>query len=69
MTLDELEAYFKAAALPKELTLHRSTKILNVRKCVDSYIAVAKQYHGRPIADVFIEHLHAIKAVLDGTHQ
>lgn len=66
MTIEELEDYFKSAALPKELQLHRSTKIGNVRKCVDSYIAIAKQYQGRPIAEIFINHLIAIKAAVEG---
>ena len=68
MKLNELEEYFNAAALPKELALHKSTKILDVRKCVNSYITVAKQYEGRPIAETFINHLIQIKAALDGGH-
>lgn len=66
MTINELEEYFKTAVLPKELVLHRSTNILNMRKCVDSYIAVAKAYEGRPIAETFINHLLGIKAALEG---
>lgn len=65
MTLIELDEYFKSADLPKELVLHRSTKILDVRKCVNSYMAVAKAYEGKPTAEVFIDHLRQIKAVLD----
>lgn len=65
MTINELEEYYRAAELPKELVLHRSTKILNVSKCVNSYMAVAKQYEGRPIADTFINHLISIKAALE----
>lgn len=66
MTLIELEEYFKYTDLPKELVLHRSTKILDVRKCVNSYISVAKQYEGRPTADTFINHLMSIKMALEG---
>lgn len=66
MTLDELEKYFNAVTLPHELELNRSTRIVGVKKCVASYIAVARQYEGKPIADVFIDHLLQIKAALDG---
>jgi hypothetical protein len=66
MTLNELEDYFKAAELPHELQLHRSTRILDVRKCVDSFIRNAKAYEGRPTAEIFIEHLLQIKYALDG---
>lgn len=66
MTLDELEKYFNAATLPHELQLNRSTRIIGVKRCKDSYIAIARQYEGKPIADVFIDHLLQIKAALDG---
>jgi hypothetical protein len=66
MTINELGDYFKAATLPKELVLHKSTRIMDVRKCVNSYIAIAKQYEGRPTADVFLDHLLQIKAAIDG---
>lgn len=66
MTLDELEAYFNSAAIPHGLQLHRSIRIVGVKKCVTSYISVARQYEGRPIADVFIDHLRQIKMALDG---
>ena len=69
MTLDELEAYFKTAVLPKELVLHRSTRILDTRKCVDSFIDVARRYQGSPIADTFINHLLQIKAALEGDRE
>lgn len=66
MTLSELEDYFNSATLPHELELNRSTRIVGVKKCVASYIAVARQYEGKPIADVFIDHLMQIKVALDG---
>lgn len=65
MTISELEEYFKTAALPEELVLHRSTRINDTRKCVDSFIDVAKQYQGSPIGDIFIDHLMQIKATLE----
>lgn len=65
MTINELDEYFKTAALPQELVLHKSTRILNVRKCVDSYIAAARQYEGRAMADVYIDHLLKIKSALE----
>lgn len=69
MILDELEKYFNAVTLPHEPQLHRSTRIVGVKKCATSYISVARQYEGKPIADVFIDHLRQIKAALEGAQE
>ena len=65
MTINELEAYFNAATLPKELWLNKATHIVNVRAMVDSHIEVLKTNEGRPAFGAFYDRLMQVKKVLE----
>lgn len=64
MTIEELEDYFNSAQLPAQIELHKSTRITNVRKFIDSHLAVLRQNGERGPFGAFFDRLLQVKTIV-----
>lgn len=65
MDLTALDAFFKERKLPQSIELDKGTRIMNVRKFVDSHIAVLKQYGHSPMSAPFADRLLKVAEILE----
>jgi len=66
MTIEDLEDYFKNAALPESVKLHKSITIVDVPQFIDGHLAVLKQYGLKSQTfSSFYDHLIQLKNIID----
>jgi hypothetical protein len=66
MTMEQLESAF-AGALPDSMQLDPATNILNLRKCIDTHMALLKANSGNAKYLPFYRRLVAIAGKLQNT--
>jgi hypothetical protein len=62
--IDELDNFFKKAALPATVQLDEGSKILNVRSFIDSHLLVIRSNREKPIYEVFYTRVIRLKGII-----
>jgi hypothetical protein len=68
MDIQAIEQFFKDRPLPSNIQLDKGTSITNVRKFVDSHLAVLKQYEHSPMSAPFADRLVKVAEMLEAKY-